>query len=46
MIKEITYWDAKKKIFEGILGGKEYTVCDDCMMSNQEGKHINTEEGV
>jgi len=43
MIREILYWDAKKKIFESILGGKEYYVCDDCMINNKEGKHIDTE---
>ena len=43
MIREILYWDAEKKIFEKILGGKERCVCDDCMMNNKEGKYIDTE---
>lgn len=40
VIREIKYWDKKKKIFEDILNGKEYCVCDDCMMSNQEKEAV------
>jgi len=43
MIKDILYWDAEKKIFERILNGEEHYVCDDCMINNEEGKHIDTE---
>jgi len=43
MIKETEAWCDKEKKFKTITDGDEYYVCDNCMVHNEEGKHIDTE---
>jgi hypothetical protein len=43
MIREISFWNKEKKVFEDETGNSEYYVCDTCMQNNEEGSHIDTE---